>query len=144
MQDLLKAIVANVLQGTTNMSNESRLRHVDVVPQVEGGWGVFVEFNANDNLTTNLTKQGIEMDMSDIYTALYTSGLDVRSASAAGYLSLADKYGNTSDVMVFKSILKSDVASKVNWHSDKATLELQILPGLWTTTILNRALTSKT
>lgn len=124
------------------MSHEDKLRSVDVVSQIDGWWGVFVEFNSDDNLTPNLMKQGIEKQMSDIYIALYTSGIDVRTASAAGYLQPTDKYGNTNDGMVYKSLLGKDVSGKVNWQADKATLELQILPGLWTTTILSPVLTS--
>jgi methionine-rich copper-binding protein CopC len=143
--DRLRTIVASVLQGNTNMSHESRLRSVDVVSQTgatpPGGWGVFVEFNSDDNLSSKTTKNGIEMQMSDIYTALYTSGIDVRTASAAAYLSLTDKYGNASDQMVYKSILAKDVASKVNWSADKTYLKLGILPGLWDTTILSPVLT---
>ena len=140
VEDQLKTLVANVLNGTTNMSHENRLKGVDVVKQIDGGWGVFVEFNADDNLSANFTKKGIEKQMSDVYTALYTSNKDVRTASAAAYLSLTDKYGNTSDQMVYKSILDKAVAGKVNWSTDKASLELQILPGLWSTTILSPAL----
>ncbi len=122
------------------MSDEVRSRSVNVVPQVHGGYGVFVEFNGNDNLTTKMTKGGIEMDMSGLYIALYTSDLDVRSASAAAYLQLIDKYGKTSDVIVYKSILDKDVADKVNWSADNAMLKLQILPGIWTTSILSPVL----
>lgn len=143
-EDRLRAIVASVLQGNTNMSHESRLKSVDVLNQSAatppGGWGVFVEFNADDNLSAKMTKGGIEKQMSDIYAALYTSGIDVRTASASAYLSLTDKYGNTNDQMVYKSILAKDTASKVNWSADKATLELQILPGLWETTVLSPVL----
>lgn len=140
VEDQLKTLVANVLNGTTNMSHENRLKSVDVVKQIDGGWGVFVEFNADDNLSANFTKRGIEKQMSDVYTSLYTSDKDVRTASAAAYLSLTDKYGNTSDQMVYKSILDKAVAGKVNWSTDKASLELQILPGLWSTTILSPVL----
>lgn len=80
--------------------------------------------------------------MADVYIALYTSNLDVRTASVAAYLPLTDTYGNTSDGMVYKTMLDKTVAGKVNWSADKSMLEWQVLPGVWTTTILNPSLNS--
>lgn len=138
-EDQIKALVANILGGKTNLSRENRLRNVKVVPQVDGGWGVFVDFNADENLTLNLTKLGIEKTMSEIYAALFMSGKDIKRVSAAAYFPTTDQYGNTSDSIIYKSRIESSVASKVNWSADKATLELKILPGLWETTFLNQS-----
>ncbi len=73
------------------------------------------------------------MKMSDLYTAIYATNLDVQSASIQAFMQLTDKYGNASDQKVYESTLDSDTAKKVNWNSDKASLELEILPGVWTT-----------
>jgi hypothetical protein len=32
---------------------------------------------------------------------------------------------------VYDTILTRDVADKINWHADSATLEPQLIPGLW-------------
>ena len=134
-EDQIKAVVASVLEGKTNLSHDERLKAVDVVPQIDGGWGVFVELNADENFTPSLTKGGIEKEMSDVYMALYSVDRGVRTASVAAYLPTADKYGNASKQIVYKSILGVDEARKVNWATDKATLELQILPEVWETPI---------
>lgn len=135
-EDQLKQIVADQLKGNNNMSKAS-LRSVNVVQQVDGGWGVFTEFNADDNLTMNMRRGGIESDMGEIYIALYTSGKDVRTASVAAYFPLVDKYGNGSDGMVYKTTLNKAEADKVNWSADGVTLRRSILPAVWTATLVH-------
>lgn len=138
-EDALRDLVGDVLAGSTNTGKE-RLREVEVVPQVDGGYGVFVVFNADDNLTTDLQKGGIELMMCDVYTALYSSSKhDVRQASVTAYFSLVDKYGQTSDGVVYKSMLDRSTADRVNWSADRAYLGLTILPGVWTTSILHQS-----
>lgn len=112
-EDQIRNIVSSVLKGNNNM-DQPHIRKIDVVKQVNGGWGVFVDYNADDNLTTNLRKTGIEKTMSEIYIALYTSNKDVQSASVAAYFPLVDKYGNESQEVVYKSILDKSEADKVN------------------------------
>lgn len=141
--DKLKALATNaVTDSNKTLHIDAAIRGVDVVPQQQGGYGVFVEFNAAQSSSASVIKQGIEYGMADVYTALYTSGLDVRTASVVAYLPLTDKYGNTSDGMVYKTILDKAVASKVNWSASKDTLEWKVLPSLWDTTILNPSLKS--
>lgn len=118
----------------------SSLRDTDIQEQYDGGYGVFVQYNASDNLSVSMVKQGIEKTMSDIYIALYhESGQDVRQASVAAYLPMADDTGKTSVVVVYKSVLKKEEADTINFDTDKATLELDIIPGVWKTTMLNVA-----
>lgn len=135
-QDQVKALVTDQLKGTNNMKRDN-LKKVEVSEGEDGGWNVTVEFNANDNLSTNLRKKGIEKKMSEIYTALYQSGKDIKTASITAYFPLADKYGNESDGLVYKSTLDKAVADKVNWKADRSTLQLSILPQVWTTVMLH-------
>lgn len=141
--DKLKALATNAIADSNKtLGNDATVRGVDVVPQEQGGYGVFVEFDAMQSTSASVMKQGIEYTMADVYDALYTSSLDVRTASVAAYLPLTDKYGNTSAGMVYKTMLDKATASKVNWSASTDTLYWQVLPGLWTTTILNRSLNS--
>jgi hypothetical protein len=132
----IRTLVRETFKGTNNMKKE-RLRKVDVKKLTGGGWGVSVDFNADENLTTNLTKKGIESDMSEAYTALYTANMNVKQASVAAFFPLRDEYGNDMDGIVYKTLLTSDVADKINWQSEKLTLRARIIPGLWETAILN-------
>ena len=101
----------------TNDLGTAYLREVSVVAQLDGGWGVFVAFNANDVLVASWTKEVIEVAMIDAYGALYTSGLDVRLASVAAYFPVVDEYGTESDTIVYKTILGVAEAQSVNWDN---------------------------
>ncbi len=131
---VLEALITETLKGDTN-NKQPRLRQVLVAEEAGGGYSVLVEFNADDNLTTNLKKTGIQKRMSEVYIALYQSGHDVRSAAVSAYFPLVDKYGATSDAAVYKSMLDKAEADKVNWAADSSLLKLDILPGVWTTTL---------
>lgn len=135
-EDQLRQIVSDVLKGNTNMS-KPRLRKVDVVKQAAGGWGVFAEFNGDDNLTANMRKGGIQSQMAEVYIALHTSGKDVQTATVAAYFPLVDKYGNESDGVVLKTSLSKAEAAKVNWSADNTMLRRSILPDVWTTVLVH-------
>lgn len=94
-----------------------KLREVRVTPQQNGGFGVFAAFNMSDNLTTSMTKRGVEIDMRDAYKALYTSPYDVRQAKIVAYGPLQDKFGNGSQDAVFTTSMNSDVGNKINWDN---------------------------
>ena len=137
----IKQIVEKELQGQNN-NKKPYLRKIDIVEQSagDGGWGVFVEYNADDNFTPKSVRQGIDIKMADIYKGLYTSGKDIEVASVSAFFPMQDKYGNQSDDVIYKSILRKSDAQKVNWQADKATLELGILPSVWGIVILNSSL----
>lgn len=135
-KDQIKQIVSNELKGDNNMQKPF-LRKVDVLEHKDGGWAVIVDYNAADNLSTKYIRQGIEMKMSDIYKALYTSGKNVTMVSVAAFLPSTDKYGNQNEAIVYESALDKEVANKVNWDIDSATLRLSVLPGLWNNTFLH-------
>jgi len=131
-----KSVVSRTLEGDNNM-DKPLLRKVDVVEQIDGGYGVFVEMNANDNLTSGMIRGGIEQDMSKVYMALYQSGLDVRTATVAAYFPMTDQYGAESEAVIYKSMLDKSEADKVNWEADDSLLRTDILPGIWQTTLLH-------
>lgn len=135
-EDQIKKIVSDQLKGQNNMKKDN-LKSVEVSEVEGGGWNVTVEFNASDNLSTNLRKKGIEGDMSELYIALYKSGKDIKAVSISAYFPLQDQYGNVNDRVVYASTLDSEEASKVNWNADQSSLKLSILPGVWTTTMLH-------
>lgn len=135
-EDQIRQVVEEVLEGDNNR-DQPLLRGVEIVPQVDGGFGVFVEMNANDNLTSGFIKGGIEQDMTEVYQAVYHSGQDVRTASVAAYFPMIDQYGQESEDVIYKSILDKSEADKVNWDADESLLAVDILPGVWQTTFLH-------
>lgn len=135
-EDQIRQLTSKQLEGLNN-NGKAYARKIEVVKQIDGGWGVFTEYNADDNFNANLRKEGIERKMSDIYIALYVSGKDIRTASVTAYYPTVDKYGNTSDSVAYKTMLEKTEADKVNWSADKYQLETDILPKVWKTTLIN-------
>lgn len=93
---------------------------------------VFVNMNADDNLSDDWIKKGIKGDMADIYIALYKQPIGVREATVFAYFPMIDKYGNTSDMMIMKTSLAATEAQKINWNQDESIISHQILPDIWT------------
>ena len=136
LKNEIRTIAESKLSGKNNMG-EPYIRKIEVIEQIGGGYGVFVEYNADDSLTIGLRKRGIELKMGETYHAFYTSGKDITTASIAAYFPLTDKYGNTEAGVVYKTRLDRTEADKINWNQDSAYLHLEIIPGVWTTTILH-------
>jgi len=110
---------------------------VDSIQEPDGSWDVSIEFKASDNLSRDFIKKGIELDMAEVYIALYTSNFkNINIVSIAALFPLSDKYGNQSDGVVYRTFLEKTEADKVNWTADKTTLKVSILPEVWTTVFL--------
>lgn len=130
-EDRIRSAVLGVLEGDTNW-DPPQPRHRDTtVMAEEGGFAVVVEFNANDNMTDNLRRSGIDKTMAEVYQALYSDGLQVTEAVVHGYFPLIDRFGNESVDKVASTALDAETAAQVNWQADESTLHLQILPGVW-------------
>ena len=129
-EEQIKQLVSSKFKGLNNLKKEY-IRSIKVAEQIDGGWGVFVEYNADDVMSADSTKKSIYLDMSKMYTALYTSKKDVRTVSVAAYFPGTDKHGNTSDSLVYKTMLEKTEADKVNWGTDSSYLGLEILPKVW-------------
>lgn len=127
----IEATIRASIEEKTNMDKD-KIRDIQITSQYDGGWGVLVNFNANDNLSENLIEKGIWEDMTSIYKALYTQNDDVERATLFAYFDTTDKYGNSSESLVLKTSLYKPEAEKVNWDADRATLYQDILPGVWT------------
>lgn len=131
VKDQIKKFVSGLLKGETNQGKQ-RLRNVNVIPQAYGGWGVFVDFNPDDNFKTSWIRDQIEETMSDIYVALYKSPYDIRQVGISAYWTLVDKYGNKSEHEVYVTNLKKDEAGKINWNAEDFEIKHDIIPKLWT------------
>jgi len=127
--DLFPA-VKDVLSGNNNDDpSQPKLRNFEYFSDTQH---VNVDFNIDQNLTEGLTKDGIKKEMSDIYIAIFhKSSVPVKSAAVAAWGQVQDQYGNTKYAVVYGTKMTSDVAGQINWNADQATLELDIVPGLW-------------
>ena len=134
-EDLIEAAVASALRQEVLVSVETAFLG-------EGGYGVTVVFEASDNFTMNLIAVGIELDMADVYFALFGGDLDVRLkwATVEALFPLTDQYGNSSLGTVAEALLDSEEAGKVNWEADRSYLSLTLLPGLYEWIFIHPAL----
>lgn len=137
-QETIKNIIQKELKGKNN-NDKPYLK--DISLEMEGNEAsVIISYNADENLTTNLTLTGIKGKMGELYTKLYKSHSPLKSVSVCAYMSLTDKYGNASDDIVYTTVLQKEEANKVNWNADDAVLKYSILPKVWHNNFLHPAL----
>jgi hypothetical protein len=117
----------------SSIGGKDKFGEIRVTSQINGGYGAIVNFNGEDNLSEDLIKKGIWMDMAKVYTALFKEPMDVNEAVVFAHLNTVDKYGNNADQVVMKTRLGKEEAQKVNWGQDQSMLGLQILPEVWVT-----------
>ena len=93
-------------------------RDVDRVTKVElalDDW-VTVEWAINDQFTEGLIKTSAKMDVTDVAQALceanFCNGLTMH-----GSFSMVDVYGNTSEDVVVKVVLRPETLAKINWEN---------------------------
>lgn len=101
-----------------------RLRKVEVdsYPNPNGVVNNFVkvEFNNSLRMTMRATKGYMEGDMQDAYKAIFTSGFKIVEAGMESYGEGTDQYGNKSRSPVYRTMLRGEVASKINWDNHRA------------------------
>lgn len=137
-EENIKKIIQKELKGKNN-NNKPYLK--DISLEMEGNEAsVIISYNADENLTTNMTLTGIKGKMGELYTKLYKSHSPLKSVSVCAYMSLTDKYGNASDDIVYTTVLQKEEANKVNWEADDALLKYSILPKVWHNNFLHPAL----
>jgi hypothetical protein len=81
------------------------------------GVHVNLSLNMNENLTTNMTRTGMFMDIWKLMHAIFTdtSLYDIKSVYVNGKLMLVDKYGKKSSDVVIKLAMTRQIADKLNW-----------------------------
>lgn len=125
----IRELVTEVFKGTNTLKQE-RLRKVNI-EKISGGWDVAINFNASEGFTNKLMKSGIEIEMSRAYKALLTANLNVKSVYINAYFPFQDKFGKSTDHIIYGTSLEKEVADKINWQANELTLENRIIPGVW-------------
>ncbi len=134
-----EAIEKRIRDAVAKRSNTNKDKIAEIkinksfADNADGKFVAVVTINGSDNLSEDLIKKGIWVDMADIYMALYKNYSDIQEATIIAKFPMSDKYGNNSDEVVLKTSLSSQEAKKVNWNADKSVLELSILPNVWNT-----------
>jgi hypothetical protein len=77
---------------------------------------IIAKLYANENLTTNLTRDGILMDSKDLFEEIFKHK-EISEAVLMWNLTLVDQYGNESVDTVLKVGLDRATADKINWEN---------------------------
>jgi hypothetical protein len=116
--------------GYYSVEGKDPVRKIDVFPvsnpDLKQKWGVDIELNIRGSRSV------MNEEMGKVYYAIFSNRKDIAISSVACYESLIDKYGNQSDVEIYKTFLKSNEAYKVNWSQNEDTLVYLVLPKVWT------------
>ncbi|MEK4167317.1 hypothetical protein [Anoxybacillus sp. FSL W8-0104] len=77
---------------------------------------IIAKLYANENLTTNMTRDGILMDSKDLFQEMFKHK-EISEAVLMWNLTLVDQYGNESVDTVLKVGLDRATADKINWKN---------------------------
>lgn len=117
-KDRLRAIVVNTLGERTN-SKKDRIVELNATPTVTAdgkvnGYVAAITLNADENLTTSWTRDGLFVDSKKLLQALYTDS-QLQDLLLEWHLPLRDVYGNTKDGRVMRFRIDGSTASRINW-----------------------------
>jgi DNA-directed RNA polymerase subunit RPC12/RpoP len=76
----------------------------------------FIILNGNDNLTTNMTKEGMWIDAIKLFKEFFKIE-EITRVDLKWQLPLVDKYGNTELGVVMEILLTRDTAERINWDN---------------------------
>ncbi|RJO58951.1 hypothetical protein C4546_05115 [Candidatus Parcubacteria bacterium] len=109
---LEKAITDEI--GAKNNMDKPKVRSVKVMNPNE----TLVEINGDENLTSGMTKKGIDKDILNTFKAIFATDTNPNLlASVDVYFPTVDKYGNESDNRVIRALLKRETANKIQWDN---------------------------
>lgn len=101
-----------IRKAIENVVGEENLETFNYVPDNNFS---LIKFRGTENLTNNMTVQGMYLDMFNILKAIQ-SVIDTDVDFNVVY-PLQDKYGNVSDVIVIKATFTSDTIQKINFEN---------------------------
>jgi hypothetical protein len=81
-----------------------------------GGKFITITLNGNDNLTNNMTKEGLQIDSGKVFQTIFKNK-EVNCVAVFWQLPMVDTYGKKSDDIVMKIKLTRDTFSKINWDN---------------------------
>lgn len=122
-EETVKDYIAGILGEETNTGKES-VRQVliweakevlDSAP--EGSKSVWVDFNANDNLTTKSIRSEIQGNIGKIFKGIFNFDNTIYDVLISAYFPTVDAYGNEGDSKVMVIGIQRPTAEKINWEN---------------------------
>lgn len=110
----LREAITDELGKETNMGDKEKIRAIE-----QSGGDVYwlVSLNGNENLTNEMTKQGMWIDAKDVWERVFTERDDIEELIIYWYFPLVDVKGNTTDEVVMKLWMTKGNAADVNWDN---------------------------
>lgn len=124
-EDKLKQIANDAALNCDGMANA--VREVRVIPELDGTYSVNVTF-FDESFKYSIIKQ----TAGNIYYELYKSGILLETVTVAAKNSYLNQYGDDAEIIVLQTQITKDVVDKINLDADKALLQMNIIPDLWT------------
>lgn len=119
LEDKVKGAITEAVNEKTNM-DKVRLVKLEINDHAgtkkESDKIALITLNADENLSSNLTKGGILMDSSDLFKSLFENS-EIEEVVLFWQLTLVDTYGNEKDDTVLKVALTKEIAGKINWDN---------------------------
>lgn len=141
LEQSVSEVAVEALGKTVNWDGRpATIMNISTIEQVagedEGGYLVDIEYRANDNLTTGMTRGGMINDAMELIEKLSTTSefSEVKIYMLKPHLTLVDKYGNESVDQVGKIVLRKAIADRINWdnmYADAFEAILQTDGQLW-------------
>lgn len=118
LDQAIRKAVTDAIGSRTNDDKYPRIADLMILPddQVNGASNVVIEVNANENLTDHMTAQGMLMDATKIFQAIFPRGYITKVTLNFDY-DMTNAYGQTSHENVMQIILTKDTYKKINWDN---------------------------
>lgn len=122
-----------LLSSMQNSDGKAMLKNFSYDPVVQG-------INDTAKITVDLTMgtgdEGnpvqVKQYMAEVVKAvLHDDNANINEVWVTAYGQFVDKYGNTSNGILYQIYFNKSDASQINWNADSDTLTLTIIPGLW-------------
>lgn len=122
----VRSVITSAIGAKTNTGVEKIIKlqvNDHAGTQKDGDRIVVVQLQANDNLSNNMIKGGMQLESIKVFKELFRI-VDVEEVAIAWEFPTTDKLGNTSSSTVMKINLNRGTATKINWDGfDKKNIE---------------------
>lgn len=134
-EEKIRKIVTDIFESN---SPNDKIRQIDVLSQIDGGWGVFVEYEADNAGTRIDRKQRIDNLMANIYNALFSSSYDIQQATVNAYMLVPIGHKNEI-ISVYKTIFKKEFTERTTFNDTEPNSEERAdkIKYLWSVSIYN-------
>ena len=138
-----KEQIQQLVLSAMDYSEDNKIKSVDVVNQVDGGWGVFVEYEADNGGTRVQRKNRIDDQMAHIYNALFSSKYNIKQSTVDAYMLVPLETSNKV-MPVYKTIMKRSFLGKTSFYDNSPEERDKQLRYLWNVSIYNEEYLSRT